>query len=317
MAVTRSWETRIAAQLSPEKPPVPLERKRELKWLVCASILIAAVLAIAYVSKTRDFANSADLLNLNTVNDASHLLPYLQVYADPTERQEVATRVWEFLQHARPLPNVGALARLRVHRENRSIALLPLTKLKPILAVRSPRDFQKAFIQWIAIYFAAFFVVHFIWRYGRFRGDPAILPALELLTGIGLALALSLRDPLRDTLEFKKFAAGVAAGCCLLLLPMLKPFSHRTFSKWVYTPLLAALGLFILLLRFGSGPTGSDARVNLGPFQPVELIKILLVFFLAGYFARKWEWLRELRERRLPPGLRWLNLPRFSQTLPV
>ena len=61
---------------------------------------------------------------------------------------------------------------------------------------------------------------------------------------------------------------------------MLKPFSHRTFSKWVYTPLLIALGLFILLLRFGSGPTGSDARVNLGPFQPVELIKILIVFFL-------------------------------------
>ncbi len=52
-----------------------------------------------------------------------------------------------------------------------------------------------------------------------------------------------------------------------------------------------------LLLALGSGPTGSDARVNLGPFQPVELIKILLVFFLAGYFARKWEWLRELRTR--------------------
>jgi cell division protein FtsI/penicillin-binding protein 2/cell division protein FtsW (lipid II flippase) len=317
MAITRSWETRIAAQLTPEKPPVPIERKRELKWLIGASLLIAAVLSMVYFAKARDFAQSADLLNLNSVKDSSELLPYLQVFADTAEREQVASRVWEFLERARPLPNVGALARIRVRRDNRSVALLPLPKLKPILSVRTPRDFQKAFIQWIAIYFAAFFVVHVAWRYRRFRGDPAILPALELLTGIGLALALSLRDPLRDTLEFKKFAWGVAAGCGLLLLPLLRPFSHRTFSKWVYTPLLVALGLFLLLLKFGSGPTGSDARVNLGPFQPVELIKILIVFFLAGYFARKWEWLRELRERRLPPGLRWLNLPRFSQALPV
>jgi cell division protein FtsI/penicillin-binding protein 2/cell division protein FtsW (lipid II flippase) len=317
MAITRSWETRIAAQLSPEKPPVPLERKRELKWLIGASLLIAATLAMVYFAKTREFAQSVTVLNLNTISDSSELLPYLQVFSDATERQQIADRVWNYLQHARPLPNVGALGRLRVRQDSHSVALLPLTRLKPILAVRTPRDFQKAFVEWAAIYFAAFFAVHVVWRYRRFRGDPAILPAIELLTGIGLALALSLRDPLRDTLEFKKFAWGVAAGCCLLLLPLLRPFSYRTFSKWIYTPLLLALALFLLLLRFGSGPTGSDARVNLGPFQPVELIKILLVFFLAGYFARKWEWLRELRERRLPPGLRWLNLPRFSQALPV
>ena len=54
-------------------------------------------------------------------------------------------------------------------------------------------------------------------------------------------------------------------------------------------------------MRFGSGPGGNDAKVNLGPFQPVEAIKILLVFFLAGYFARNWERLRDLREKRLVP----------------
>jgi cell division protein FtsW (lipid II flippase) len=50
----------------------------------------------------------------------------------------------------------------------------------------------------------------------------------------------------------------------------------------------------------------------------VEVIKVLLVLFMAGYFTAKWERLRELREKRLVPGvLRWLNLPRFSQALPV
>src|SRR5205085_10493371 len=83
-------------------------------------------------------------------------------------------------------------------------------------------------------------------------------------------------------------------------------------------PRVASCALVLLLLRFGSGTTGSDSKVNLGPFQPVELIKILLVLFLAGYFARKWEWLREVRERRLVPRwLQWLDLPRVEHALPV
>ena len=42
--------------------------------------------------------------------------------------------------------------------------------------------------------------------------------------------------------------------------------------------------------------------MNLGTFQPVELIKILLVMFLAGYFTRNWERLRDLREERILPS---------------
>src|SRR5262249_11022877 len=73
----------------------------------------------------------------------------------------------------------------------------------------------------------------------------------------------------------------------------------------------------LLLLR-GTGPTGSDARVNLGPFQPVELIKVLLAFFMAGYFTRNWERLRELHEKRIVPHwLQWLGIPRFAHALPV
>ena len=129
---------------------------------------------------------------------------------------------------------------------------------------------------------------------------------------------VSMRDPLRDTLEFHKFALGVFLGCLLLALPALRFFDYRRLSDWCYTPLFAALGLFGLLLAFGRGPAGNDAKVNLGPFQPVELIKILLVLFLAGYFTRNWERLRDLRERRLFPRLfRRLGLARAEHVLPV
>ena len=58
--------------------------------------------------------------------------------------------------------------------------------------------------------------------------------------------------------------------------------------------------------------------MNLGPFQPVELIKILLVLFLAGYFTRNWERLRDLREKRVLPGLfRRVGLPRLEHVVPV
>jgi len=187
-----------------------------------------------------------------------------------------------------------------------------------LLVVRTPNEFLRTFAAWALLYLTGFWIVHFIWRLRRFRGDPLILPALHLLTGIGLTLMVSLRDPLRDTVEFKKFAWGVLLGCAVLLLPLLRPVQYRLFAGWIYTPLLAAFALFLTLLRFGSGPTGSDAKVNLGPFQPVELIKVLVVFFLAGYFAHNWERLRDLEQKTLVPGwLRWLELPRFRHALPV
>ena len=87
------------------------------------------------------------------------------------------------------------------------------------MIVRTPREFQREFILWTGLYFAGFYFVSFLWRSPRFRGDRSFLPALHLLTGIGLILMFSMRDPLRDTLEFHKFALGVFLGCLLLASP--------------------------------------------------------------------------------------------------
>ena len=45
----------------------------------------------------------------------------------------------------------------------------------------------------------------------------------------------------------------------------------------------------------------------------MELIKILLVMFLAGYFTRNWERLRDLREERVPGG----RVARAEHVFPV
>jgi len=296
---------------------------RELAWLMCSSALVGAGLLLVYSAKTQNFEDASNqlargqLLDLNRVASSGDLLPFLQPFSDETVRQSVANRVFDYLASHRPLPNVGALARLHSTAGSR-VPLLPLAKLKPAFVVRSPRDFEWRFLLWIGAYFAGFYAVFLIWRSSGFHGDFSLLPALHLLTGIGLILSVSLRDPLRDTLEFGKFAWGVGLGCIVLLAPSLRALDYQRFSQWCYTPLFAAFALFILLLRLGSGPGGNDAKVNLGPFQPVEAIKILLVFFLAGYFARNWERLRDLREKRLlPRWLQWIGLPRLSHVLPV
>jgi cell division protein FtsI/penicillin-binding protein 2/cell division protein FtsW (lipid II flippase) len=327
MAVTRSWS---AAGAAPAVLAIGQSRhagartRAELAWLVCASLLVAAGLAIVSVAKTQSVAEAEErlrtggLVNLNTVASADQLLPLVAGAGVQSGDQgpgvgvqnALAADVFASLERGRPLKNVGAVARKLPRRV--------FAQIKPLMVVRTPREFQTRFIEAAALYFAGFYMVALVWRLARFKGDRSYLAALHLLSGIGLCLMVSLRDPLRDTLEFQKFSIGVFLGCALLAAAALKHFDYRRLSDWCYTPLFGALLLFGLLLAFGRGPGGSDVKVNLGPFQPVEAIKILLVLFLAGYFTRNWERLRDLREKRIARGLwRRLGMPRWEHVVPV
>jgi hypothetical protein len=119
----------------------------------------------------------------------------LSVVRDSGQRRAAANQIFAYLETHRPLPNVGALGRLRINDQR-----LPLPRLKPLMVVRTRWAFLAQYVFWCALYLASFWMVHLIWRRSRFRGDPAILPALQVLTGMGLILTVSLRDPLRDTL---------------------------------------------------------------------------------------------------------------------
>ena len=89
----------------------------------------------------------------------------------------------------------------------------------------------------------------------------------------------------------------------VLLLASEVDFEASRLRRAVLLPLGAALALALALLLFGSGPGSSGVKVNLLGAQPVEAIRLLVVFALAAYFGRRIELLRALsepRDRRAP-----------------
>ncbi len=194
-----------------------------------------------------------------------------------------------------------------------------LAAIKPRLAVRTPDAFAAVTATWTIALIAAFHAVVLFWRMRGAQGDRVLLAAAHLLTGVGFAVLLSRADPLRDTLLVVRYAHGVLIGLALLGATSCLNAATPSFARFSYLPLLAAVSLSLVLIVFGDGPGGSGAKVNLGPVQPIEAIRLLLALFLAGYFARRWELLRQItgaviRDRALPG---WLALPRADYVLPV
>lgn len=211
-----------------------------------------------------------------------------------------------------------------------------LGRVKSSLIVRTPDEFRSSLAWAAGLFFLAFFGVHGVWRYGArlwggrpWTGDPYLLPIVLALSGLGFFMMVSVQDPLRDLLHFVPFVQGVGAACAGLavfgLVDAQRAFRPRqirlgraSISRGVVTwaPLVVAAVLFAALTLFGTGPTGSDAKVNLGPLQPSEIIKVLVVFGLAGLLSRYHDRLLALRQRHVSVGghrlrIGWLGLPRL------
>ena len=209
------------------------------------------------------------------------------------------------------LPNVGAIAHVgRVTAAN-------LAALKPHFVVRSRGQFRTQLLLCALVYMLGFHAVALLWRLRGISGDRLLLAAVHLLTGIGFAMLVSRPDPLRDSLLFVRYAETATLGLAVMGALSCIDFTGPRLVDLSYVPLAGALSLSLLLVVFGSGPGASGAKVNLGPLQPVEVTRLLLALFLAGYFARRWELLRLRRrmfaDRPLPA---WINVPRAEYFLP-
>jgi cell division protein FtsW (lipid II flippase) len=282
------------------------------------------------------------VVNLSALSDARALLPALAIFKDAGERAAVAGAIYERARDASRgrLEHVGGLAgvslpaarvqsnprfavlngrlRARGGSEVPVLTAADIAAIKPALVVRTPREHQRRLLEAVLLFLAAFWLASLVRGALGVTGDPLLLPIVQLLTGLGLMTMIAMRDPLRDTLAAVTVAQGVAAGCLAWIAIGVVDFESPRLRRAVLAPLAAACALAAALLLFGGGPAGSDAKVNLLGVQPVELIRPLFVFSLAAYFARRWQFLRDLTAPLAPASSGGhLRLPRWRDVRPL
>jgi len=326
--------------------------------LVTTSLVSVLALAFCYAGRVRALdATNALASSVATINLAQHpsasqiesaLAPAFPVAADRALAAREIAQALSADGDLRAIANVGALARLTVptatiartrglatyadrlrdsqaRAGNSAPATLSLltageiAAIKPAFVVRTLGEFRSTALWCVLALVVSPLSIALVWRLTGRKGDVILLAAAQLLVTLGALVMLSRPDPLRDTLLLARFTESVMLASAVAAVASLLRMRTTSLLHFPYLALIAAVALSLLLAMFGSGPGTSGAKVNLGLVQPAELIRLLLVLFLAGYLGRRWELVRQLREtewrqRRLPA---WLNLPRFDQLAPV
>jgi len=141
------------------------------------------------------------------------------------------------------------------------------------------------FLVWVVVFGSLFIIL----RLYRPSHDPFLLPIIGLLSGWGLVIL----DRLLPAFLHRQVIWIVLASLALLLAALL-PSSLWFFRRYRYLWLLSGLALLAATLIFGVNPSGFGAQLWLrlplpGPvyFQPSELLKLLMIIFLASYFGEQ------------------------------
>ena len=146
----------------------------------------------------------------------------------------------------------------------------------------------------LLIYLGALGLVHLLFVLAGRRTDQVILPAAGMLGGIGLLLMQRLPQGLVTQSFFgtELLLAQVQLVWLMIALTIVTALALAIRSDaWLrtYKYTWAAVGIALLLATFvlGSDVNGARLTLSIGPLsgQPSELLKVILVVFLAGYLS--------------------------------
>lgn len=179
------------------------------------------------------------------------------------------------------------------------------------LVVRTPAEFKDSLIGMAVAFILGWGIfLLFIFQLDKKLGtgsDYLLIIALMIISGIGLLTSYGIWNPLTDTLYGSVMTNGLIVGLVVMgavtLVNYAKLDARLSSSKWWpiknygWTVLAGAFGLLCMLYLFGTGPEGSDAKVNLFGFQPSEISRVLIVIFIAWFFARKATLIQDFSQR--------------------
>ncbi len=247
-------------------------RSIEARLLLAVQIVLLLGLALVFFGKKATTGYAPSAVNINTAS-AGQLAVALGV------RPDTAAALVSARGHG--WASVYALRRAKAVK---GVKTEPITDAG--FVVRMPADAARLFWAGVLAFLAAFWLAHVVLRKAASGADPFLLPLVALLSGLGLMLVYSVKDPYRDSAAFTGQVWGVAFyGILALLIPLSRPFGRLNLRRYQYAYAGAAALLMLGLLAFGHGPGG--VHIQLFGFEPVEFIKILLVLFTASYLAER------------------------------
>ena len=171
------------------------------------------------------------------------------------------------------------------------------------------------------VYLGAVWAVHAAFVLTARRSDQVLLPAVALLGGLGLLLATRLPRTL-VVQEFGPLELGLGELQLLWLVIGLGVIGWLAImvrsDNWLrlyrYSWAGAGIALLVAVFLFGREVNGARLTLCVGPVcgQPSELLKVLLVVFLAGYLSENRGLLATQRTRVGP-----FSLPPLPYLLPM
>ena len=161
----------------------------------------------------------------------------------------------------------------------------------------------------LGIYLGALFLVHAALVLAGRRTDQLLLPTAGLLGGIGLLLMERLPQDLAGSLGglARTQLVWLLIGFGIITALAVAVRNDVWLRRYKYTWAAVGVGLLLLVFLFGNETNGARLSLTIGPFsgQPSELLKVILVVFLAGYLSENRPLLVEESTRlgpiRLPP----------------
>lgn len=147
---------------------------------------------------------------------------------------------------------------------------------------------------WIGfvVWLVCFVVLHRLSRLHLADRDPYILPAIGLLSGIGLLTIwrLDSMGVLISGFGFKQ-TLWLALGTILFALGIRHTKFIELLRRYKYVWLISGFILLGLTFLFGTYPSGSGPKLWLtlgfAYIQPSELLKLLLIIYLAAYLSER------------------------------
>lgn len=189
------------------------------------------------------------------------------------------------------------------------LAAVPVVLLYAMYVVNSNAELNVSTLGVPLGLFAAFGVAHLAIRWLAPAADPAILPIVFALSGIGIAELTRLAPDLAVSQVVWLFVSVAAMVGTLAVVRNLD-----ALSRYKYTLGLVGIVLLLLPAVVGTEVSGAKLWIYIGGFgfQPGEFAKILIVLFLAFYLATNRGAL-SASMRSFGP----VKLPRFRMLLPL